>query len=277
MAGCFKRIVRSPGFWAALYLLLVPLFAWVYYAQEPGSFHDTNLRHEAAVAHDAAELQTSLTAALKARLSERRWSTSGFAVTINPASVAVTGIGYRSEGRVLLEVTGTYGTSTKQEPKVFGTFIRFVTLIPSDYLELGLEREENLEFGLPVTSTDKSGRPEPEPPSVWVGPPVGLLFPPLGQHRTSSQTGILFMPVATYESLRRFDIAGTGDPSYASGSFLRMIYLSAVTVTTLGFGDITPVSEDARLYVALEAVLGVIFVGVFLSRLATRERGPAAK
>jgi hypothetical protein len=276
MADRFKRVVRSSGLWAALYLLLVPLFAWIYYAQEPGSFHDTNLRHEAAVAHDAAELQTSLTAALKARLSERRWSTSGYPVTINPASVAVTGIGYRSEGRVLLEVTGTYGTSAKQEPKAFGTFIRFVTLIPSDYLGLGL-RGKNLKFGLPVTSTDKSGRPERKPPSVWVGPPVGLLFPPLGPHRFSSQAGMLLMPVATYERLRRFDIAGTGDPSYASGSFLRMIYLSAVTVTTLGFGDITPVSEDARLYVALEAVLGVIFVGIFLSRLAIREREPTGK
>jgi len=92
-------------------------------------------------------------------------------------------------------------------------------------------------------------------------------------------TLILFKPDCVTKRLcgavlQRFEAAGTGDPSYASGSWWRMSYLSAVTVTTLGFGDITPVSETARILVGLEAILGVVMVGLFLNALAARTRLP---
>ncbi len=74
----------------------------------------------------------------------------------------------------------------------------------------------------------------------------------------------------TYEQLMDFYLGVEGDPSYASDSLWRMAYLSAMTITTVGFGDITPVSEAARILVALEAILGVVVVGLFLSALAFR-------
>ena len=49
----------------------------------------------------------------------------------------------------------------------------------------------------------------------------------------------------------------------SSGSFFRMLYLSATTITTLGLGDIVPVTDPARWAVGCEAVLGVILVGLF--------------
>ena len=51
------------------------------------------------------------------------------------------------------------------------------------------------------------------------------------------------------------------------------MYFSAVTVTTLGFGDITPVSVKARVLTACESVLGVIVVGLFLNALAGKAAG----
>jgi Ion channel len=51
-----------------------------------------------------------------------------------------------------------------------------------------------------------------------------------------------------------------------------VLYLSAITITTLGFGDITPVSESARMSIALEAVLGIVVIGLFLNSLAMRVR-----
>jgi hypothetical protein len=74
----------------------------------------------------------------------------------------------------------------------------------------------------------------------------------------------------TYDRLLSFYLGVEGDPSYASDYFWRMAYLSAMTITTVGFGDITPVSEAARILVALEAILGVVVVGLFLSALAFR-------
>ncbi len=45
---------------------------------------------------------------------------------------------------------------------------------------------------------------------------------------------------------------------------LRFLYFSVVTITTLGFGDIVPVTSRARTIVALESFLGVVLMGLFV-------------
>ncbi len=44
-------------------------------------------------------------------------------------------------------------------------------------------------------------------------------------------------------------------------------YFSFVTLATLGYGEITPVSALARTLAILEAVIGQMFVAVFIARL----------
>jgi Ion channel len=263
-------LIRSPAFWGIAYLSLIPIFATVYSAQGVGGFHDSNIRNEAATADDAAELRDSLTTAAVSRIKHLTWTIPGSHLVLYRPSVSITGIGFRSEGRLLLEASGTYG-SAQGEPPLFGNFSEFVTVSP-DGSHLTVGSGDSRRVGLPVVLTDKAGHLEQESSAGLPNPPAELIFPSLSGSTASPNNGFLLLPISTYNDLLRFDIAGTGDPSYVSGSWWRMIYLSAVTVTTLGFGDITPVSETARLYVALEAVLGVVFVGVFLSRLAIRVR-----
>ena len=50
-------------------------------------------------------------------------------------------------------------------------------------------------------------------------------------------------------------------------TFIKSLYFSTVTITTLGYGDITPKSNYAMLTVASEAILGVVIIGIFLSSL----------
>jgi hypothetical protein len=45
------------------------------------------------------------------------------------------------------------------------------------------------------------------------------------------------------------------------------LYYSFVTLTTLGYGDITPVGEVARNLAAVEAVIGQLFIAIFIARL----------
>jgi hypothetical protein len=45
------------------------------------------------------------------------------------------------------------------------------------------------------------------------------------------------------------------------------IYYSLVTLTTLGYGDVTPVSPSARMLSAIEAVLGQLYIAVLVARL----------
>jgi hypothetical protein len=46
-----------------------------------------------------------------------------------------------------------------------------------------------------------------------------------------------------------------------------LVYLSLVTLTTLGYGDIVPISQPARTMAALEAVTGVLYIAITVARL----------
>ena len=47
------------------------------------------------------------------------------------------------------------------------------------------------------------------------------------------------------------------------------VYFSFVTLTTLGFGDITPASELARTAVVIEAISGQLFLAILIGRLVS--------
>ena len=49
--------------------------------------------------------------------------------------------------------------------------------------------------------------------------------------------------------------------------FDAMFYFSFTTVTTLGYGDISPISDIARTLANLEAVIGVMYPAIYISRV----------
>lgn len=49
--------------------------------------------------------------------------------------------------------------------------------------------------------------------------------------------------------------------------FSQFIYFSFITLSSLGYGDIVPVSGQARLFSSLEAVTGQLYVAVLIARL----------
>jgi hypothetical protein len=52
-----------------------------------------------------------------------------------------------------------------------------------------------------------------------------------------------------------------------SEGFATMLYFSFVTITTLGYGDIVPVSGAAKLVASGEALFGQIYLATFIARL----------
>ncbi len=59
-----------------------------------------------------------------------------------------------------------------------------------------------------------------------------------------------------------------GRDSGTAGTFWRMLYLSAVTITTLGYGDIAPIAGISRALVGFQSVLGIVLMGLFLNALS---------
>ena len=73
--------------------------------------------------------------------------------------------------------------------------------------------------------------------------------------------------------------ADQGFPSELQGNFGRMLYFSAVTITTVGYGDVIPLTGAARFFAAFEATLGIILLGLFINSLAfaaTEKEGSGA-
>lgn len=61
-------------------------------------------------------------------------------------------------------------------------------------------------------------------------------------------------------------------PETSSQHFIfQMWYFSMVTLTTLGFGDIAPVTMTARVFVVLEAIMGQFYLAVLVANLVGRQ------
>lgn len=53
-----------------------------------------------------------------------------------------------------------------------------------------------------------------------------------------------------------------------SPGFISCLYFSVITITTLGYGDITPAGKLGQLLAASESILGVTLIGLFLNSLS---------
>lgn len=55
-------------------------------------------------------------------------------------------------------------------------------------------------------------------------------------------------------------------------SFNDLLHFSFVTLTTLGYGDITPISAPAKSLASVEAVCGVLYIAILVARLVASYR-----
>ena len=62
---------------------------------------------------------------------------------------------------------------------------------------------------------------------------------------------------------------GTASDGAQAVRWSELLYFSYVTLTTLGYGDITPATAQARSLVMLESVFGVLYLAVLVARLVS--------
>ncbi len=72
-------------------------------------------------------------------------------------------------------------------------------------------------------------------------------------------------------SYRVIEVAAPGSFSVSGQSLASIgshwLYYSLTTITTLGYGDITPASPFARIWSTLEASAGVLYIALLIARL----------
>jgi hypothetical protein len=100
--------------------------------------------------------------------------------------------------------------------------------------------------------------------------PTTIMFPGTTD---SESTSIIFIPNSdVLRSMIDFERASSGAINRMKRPLLRTFYLSAVTITTLGYGDIVPTTDFARILVALESILGIALAGLFLTAVGLKYR-----
>jgi hypothetical protein len=133
-------------------------------------------------------------------------------------------------------------------------------------------------------------RPQSFPPWLFLGGGIVLLAFVIANilrfilRAPRVNTEVLCASIATYLSLgllwalayhliaslnpAAFAINVSQLPSQSMNGFASF-YFSFTTLTTLGYGDITPVSKGARMLASLEAVTGTLYIAILIARLVS--------
>ncbi|MEM7097959.1 MAG: potassium channel family protein [Pseudomonadota bacterium] len=243
-----------PWFFGSGYIFMVFAFAY-FYVQIADEFRHNNAQTDpnVAILRDSLEqdLQEAMVSKWKNACDSGVFETAEYSMCVFPPSVTIRG----ARNNVVLAQFLTRGGL----PSGNGSSILKI----QGYFEVYTEPVEIPSGAInPITVTDELNA---------VGDDLGKLYwsEAFGRYLGGSNYAI-DMPRTWRENMKSYNMAFNGRPYLVEGQYSRMLYLSAVTQTTLGFGDIVPVGETSRALVGSQAFLGVLVVGLFLNALARK-------
>jgi hypothetical protein len=260
---------RSPVSLTIIYILTIPIFG-LFYSLHANHFYQSS----AGVEGDAIGLSRQTEAALLEAVT--KWfeylrENAGLAY-FPPRDISVTGLSTTEESltfhtpftrsiprtwnissyspRWELEFPPIRDTVNHSDPGSVRLFVR-ITGVPHS-VSYGLSP-----YALSNSRVDK----------YW-GPVRGRVVSPADTGKEDGVIeGYLELSRESYEVIERYRQAHLGSPSVLDNTFVRFTYFSATTITTLGYGDIVPLTARARAMVGFETMLGLVVIGLFLNSL----------
>ena len=80
--------------------------------------------------------------------------------------------------------------------------------------------------------------------------------------------GYLLIAAAWSLLFRQLEILHPGSFDLAQGDRdTQLLYFSLITITTVGYGDVLPLTPVARIWAALEAVVGTLYIAILIGRI----------
>ena len=243
---------RVPSLaWGLIYLALIPLFgAW--YNQHPGEFYHTTTMLEEGTAADRDEAEIAVSDSVRANYR-----------AVNKTDVIL--IDGKADDITTFGPSFVYESLRDAVPRQVRAYREFDVVIRYTRLRMIVQRIPIADSPLFIL------RVEAVEPDGDIANSVSTVFPCTGARGVRSEgpmVGCLPMTMHDFSKIDVYVDDVNGLPqSYSHLNYFRMLYFSASTITTVGFGDILPISIDMRMLVTLEAVLGPIIVGLFLNSL----------
>jgi hypothetical protein len=240
--------------WGGFYLLLIPLFAAFYTLLPEASFYHSTIVHDARYKEDQKLLESAIEAWASASLTSRLSEAIEQVESKKPKKIDYYA-GYEP-GQLWAELLVSADFDNGEDLDIefalgamtHWTITKDMAYTPpkftTEHTE-GYDLMAKCKKGEDVTCKAELVEQALKPDRYFVAPP---------------------------EVRDRFEKLRTEGSGMNYGSdlrtFGRMLYLSAVTVTTVGYGDIVPLTDIARFTVSCEAIAGIVLIGLFLNALA---------
>ncbi len=270
---------RVPAFGYGLtYLALIPLYGLIYFLFFPNDFYHSTATREQAYFSAQHRLSNQLLSSLVADLQATYGGNlididAGEAMCID--RMRLDGFDIDNRGTATFQVTAPIvdAGTTDGDPCAADKITSVVVLTAASDLALDFPVFED-----PLAKET--------PTSEWVtvrmldsdshAAAQRLFAPPFRSPQARiSEDGTQYEFAISAEVARELQIvlrASQGFPAGIPGNLSRMLYLSATTVTTTGYGDIVPITTQARFLAISEAILGLVIVGLFLNSISQQRQ-----
>lgn len=250
--------------YALIYLALIPIFAAIYY-HLPLHFYHSTIQYENTMSHETTYVTRELAELILKHYEEQdpsneirnSWDSTkvdGYIITLDklPSAIRVENDVVTFPLRVMVE--------NKERVRSFTLTVRFnIAPEANRYYEVDSADSGEVKT-LTIEGFPTSGDLANEKLQQDI---EHALFP------SDITEGVeLRVPDYLLTDLRNYASGVRGMPSGMSGNFIRMLYLSASTITTLGYGDIVPITTVSRLLVSIESIMGIVLIGLFLNALS---------
>ena len=259
-----KRFVAakaSSSSYALAYIFMIPLFAFVY-ALMPSNFYHATAKYEKSVAGDLEAIrygiESSLIRTMQKQYGTKLVQSNGWFLRGNKVNLDKIVL---KDGVFSCNLIMTVERIKNNSPERWSGTLSTMSFngLASPIIKDNGECDFMLKR---ITFSEKD--------FADFNPYMILAKPPEGYSGAPPEVKFLVIPVELNNQIVSYNEASDGFPSHSSGTFLRMFYFSAVTITTLGYGDILPITDFARTVVALEAISGIVIIGYYLASLSTQ-------
>jgi hypothetical protein len=253
-----------PLFYLLFYVAMIPVWGAIYTLLTPHGFYAPYARLEPSAKADGDNIAEMLTGIIRTSLrnhNEEKIVSGDW--QLNPTTAIVDSVGATDTGQLTFRLRiSADGINSERGNGQLG-WAAVVTIDEQPVSEtLG---EEPQIFRLPEIT-----QPKYVSPFNSMSSHIFELAFASQEYGLGSRAPVLPLNAGEDRRLRLYLQGARGDPEGFSSEYPRMVYLSVVIITTLGLGDIVPISPESRFLVGFEAVTGVLTVGLFLNSLAYR-------
>jgi voltage-gated potassium channel Kch len=251
-----------PWLFAAAYLGMVPLFA-ILYTQHPYEFYHSTVRYEPVLSQERAAAAAAIKTAVARSYSRNRephWrNAKGWSFVVEDFDVLLLGV---TDQRASFVIYADLESDAARSTVTTGYWLSTILSGSRTYDD---DREKGQVYCVYDSAHEDVEHREMELTELlpW---PADLR----STHSHGGMAGHLTLRPSERDSILGYGLTSAGTPGTSGANFERMLYLSIVTITTLGYGDIVPLTPRARLLIGCEALAGIVFAGLFLNALAAR-------